>query len=196
MIYMLSASIWTINLQFLDQKIKQISFAELREPSVEINSRLHDCRQDLEYLRDGVMNIHKHETPGDVNAILALFDDLKPGDSSSGVTRNAFKQLDQDVSNLSAFLMDSFQLLMSTIATLDAQTSLEQANRGSRLTQLAFIYIPLSFVTGIFGMNLKEINGSPLSAWVTVVSLFILALFTAIIFWLLRMFEKRRANKV
>jgi hypothetical protein len=63
--------------------------------------------------------------------------------------------------------MDTFQLLMSTINTLDAQTSLEQAARGSRLTWLAFIYAPLSFVTGMYGMNVKEINGSPVSAWVT-----------------------------
>jgi Mg2+ and Co2+ transporter CorA len=38
----------------------------------------------------------------------------------------------------------------------------KQAQRASLLTVLAVIYLPLTLVTGIFGMNLKEINdGAP-----------------------------------
>jgi Mg2+ and Co2+ transporter CorA len=39
------------------------------------------------------------------------------------------------------------------------------------LTRLAFLYVPLSFVTGIFGMNVREIDGSPLPIWVCVAAL-------------------------
>jgi Mg2+ and Co2+ transporter CorA len=34
-----------------------------------------------------------------------------------------------------------------------------QARRATLLTILAAIYLPLTLVTGIFGMNIKEING-------------------------------------
>lgn len=45
-----------------------------------------------------------------------------------------------------------------------AQATYEQTRSMSTLTWLAFVYVPLTFVTGIFGMNVKEIDpGSPLS---------------------------------
>lgn len=47
---------------------------------------------------------------------------------------------------------------------VDGVSGLDQpgaAIRGQRLTRLAFLYIPMSFVTGVFGMNVMEINGSP-----------------------------------
>jgi hypothetical protein len=45
--------------------------------------------------------------------------------------------------------------------------------------------VPLSFVTGIFGMNVKEINGSPLSVWTAAVALIIVTLLTAALLWLM-----------
>lgn len=78
--------------------------------------------------------------------------------------------------------MDSFHLLVSSTSVLNAETEMEQANRSQRLTQLAFLYVSLSFVTGIFGMNVKEINGSRLSGWVAVVALAVTAGCTAAVF--------------
>jgi Mg2+ and Co2+ transporter CorA len=69
---------------------------------------------------------------------------------------------------LKKFLMGSFTLLMSSISVLKAGSIREQAQQGQTITQLAFLYVPLSFVTSIFGMNVKEINGSPLRIWVPV----------------------------
>jgi Mg2+ and Co2+ transporter CorA len=60
--------------------------------------------------------------------------------------------------------------------------SVEQSQRATRLTQLVFIYVPLSFVTGIFGINVKEINATGLSIWVCFVTLAIIVLLTAGIF--------------
>jgi Mg2+ and Co2+ transporter CorA len=53
----------------------------------------------------------------------------------------------------------------------------------------------LSFVTGIFGMNVAEINGSPLSVWVAVVSLVIIIAGTAAIFWGLKLREDYQAKR-
>lgn len=84
--------------------------------------------------------------------------------------------------------MDSFNLLMSSMSVLEARRSIEQAERAQRLTLLAFIYFPLSFVTGVFGMNVKEINGSPLSLSVFFAVLAIAtaltgALFAGFVWW-------------
>ena len=61
-----------------------------------------------------------------------------------------------------------------------------QAVRTAKLTQLAFIYIPLSFVTSIFGMNVRELSDPVPPIWVCVVTLVIVAAATAAIFGSLR----------
>lgn len=73
---------------------------------------------------------------------------------------------------LEKFLMDSFTLLMSSISVMEAGSIKKQVQQGQMITRLAFLYVPLSFVTGIFGMNAKEINGSPLPMWVPVAAFF------------------------
>jgi hypothetical protein len=177
MLYLISASLWDSNLRFLDKDIKQISFRDLRKPSVQVNAKLHDRREDLYLLRGFVQDTRRYMSPDVVEWYESVFAPLQKLNLvvSPAVT---FERLLGEADKLSDFLMDSFQLLMSTMSTLDAQTSLEQAARGARLTWLAFIYAPLSFVTGIYGMNVKEINDSPLSVWVTAVTLFILAVST------------------
>lgn len=72
--------------------------------------------------------------------------------------------------------METFQILMSSISVRDSQLSIEQSQRATRLTQLAFIYVPLSFVTGIFGMNVQEISATGLSIWVCFVTLAIIVI--------------------
>ena len=42
----------------------------------------------------------------------------------------------------------------------ESQRSIEEAVAVKRLTQLAFIFIPLSFTTSVFGMNINEITGT------------------------------------
>ena len=100
------------------------------------------------------------------------------------------RALDQ-VAQLDGFLMETFQLLMSSISVRDSQLSIEQSQRAARLTQLAFIYAPLSFVASIFGMNVREINATGLSIWVFFVTLAITVVMTVGIFGLFR----TRGNK-
>lgn len=92
----------------------------------------------------------------------------------------------REARDLERFLMDSFQLLMSSISVLETQRgaeqaliSIEQAARTTRLTQLAFIYVPLTFVTSIFGMNVKEISEPLPPLWVCFVTLAVVAAGTA-----------------
>jgi Mg2+ and Co2+ transporter CorA len=98
----------------------------------------------------------------------------------------------QSTAALQRFLMDTFHLLLSSLSIQEAEASKKHAHRGNMLTQLAFTYVPLSFVTGIFGMNVKEINGSPLSIWTSVVALIVTSAFTATMFLIYRKWERGR----
>ena len=87
---------------------------------------------------------------------------------------------------LQKLLMDCSTLLMSSISVMEAGSIKEQAQQGQMITRLAFLYLPLSFVTGIFGMNVKEINGSPPPMWLPVAAFLVVSTCTLGILFLWR----------
>jgi Mg2+ and Co2+ transporter CorA len=48
----------------------------------------------------------------------------------------------------------------------EARKSTETAISVARLTKLAFIFIPLNFVTSFYGMNMKPFGGGNVSLWI------------------------------
>jgi Mg2+ and Co2+ transporter CorA len=55
----------------------------------------------------------------------------------------------------------------------------EQAQRATLLTILAVIYLPLTLVTGIFGMNIRQIDSATTEFWACLVGLAAIAGVTA-----------------
>ncbi|KAK3328637.1 hypothetical protein B0T19DRAFT_196272 [Cercophora scortea] len=51
---------------------------------------------------------------------------------------------------------EAITVLMSSISISESQKAMEQAARVGRLTFLAFVFVPLSFTTSFFGMNVAE----------------------------------------
>jgi Mg2+ and Co2+ transporter CorA len=51
--------------------------------------------------------------------------------------------------------------LMSTMSILESQKSIEQSQQVNKLTKPAFVYIPLSFISSMFGMNVTELENNP-----------------------------------
>lgn len=47
------------------------------------------------------------------------------------------------------------QGLMSTLSIMESQSAIRQGHEIQKLTELAFVFIPLSFVTSFFGMEIK-----------------------------------------
>jgi hypothetical protein len=192
LLYLISTSLLESNQRYLDREIKRIGFNDLRQPNVKVNETLHDCREDLVRLRDDIVQTKASMPHKVVDWYSNLFDQPRIKYLADRHPMKKCEDILTDVDESHNFLLDNFHLLMSTVSTLDAQTSLEQATRGTRLTQLAFVYLPLSVVTGIFGMNMKEINGSPLSLWVSVVCLVIVIVCTIAIFCGLKLVEDHR----
>ncbi|KAK5134758.1 hypothetical protein LTR08_006133 [Meristemomyces frigidus] len=187
-LYLLSSSLWQTNLNRLHDEIKHVSFEEIRMPSMKTNEHLHDLRQLLASLREGVQ-----ETNTYMPTTLSDFYDHVPdiGYGGVGYLSPAREHLCilEDAAKLETLLMETFQLLMSSLSIRDSQTSIQQSRRGTVLTVLAFIYVPLSFITGIFGMNIEEVNGSPLKVWVCFVALGVVIGTTALgyaIYWTAR----------
>ena len=160
---------------------------------------MHDRREDLvAFFKAGLIETITY-VPANVDKFIGdLQDHLWPGHDWTGTTTSAHRGTLEEALELEKFLMETFQLLMSSVSVQEAKLSVKQGQLSNRqslqatqLTILASIYVPLSFVTGIFGMNLKELNGASLSIWVFFVTVVIAATVTAIIFLVLRMHSKQ-----
>ena len=66
-------------------------------------------------------------------------------------------------------------LLTSSIDVLEARSIVEQAQQGQMITRLAFLYVPLAFVANDFGINVKEINDSPLPIGVPIAAFLVVS---------------------
>lgn len=105
----------------------------------------------------------------------AYEDKLRRGsfaNSASYPLRTEFEKLAIRFSELDNSLVQCFYRQMTTLTAAgtqenlrqtkatneQAQATYEQTRSMSALTWLAFFYVPLTFVTGIFGMNVKEID--------------------------------------
>jgi hypothetical protein len=79
-----------------------------------------------------------------------------------------------------------------------ASASAEQALAATRITALAFVYIPLTFVTGIFGMNIRTSSEAPNGFiwYAPLVTLGVAIIFTAALWiaasWIEKKFAERR----
>ena len=63
-------------------------------------------------------------------------------------------RLKADVDETLARLNSTFQAVMSTMSIVESQKAISEAETVSKLTSLAFFFIPLSFIASLFGMNL------------------------------------------
>lgn len=181
LLYLLSSSVWQANLKFLDESIKHLSFIEIRDdPTIQTNSQLHDMRESLAGLKAGIAETITW-APNDLDPYFkSNLNRLKDLHLATPSPFNTLHDLLEEAKELQAFLMETFQLLMSSLSVRDSQISIHQSRRGTLITVLAFIYVPLSFVTGIFGMNIKEVNGSPLDVWVCFVALAVVVVSTVL----------------
>ena len=198
LLYRLCSSLWATNLRWLDSSLKTLSFDKIRHPTIEINGELHDRREDLATLQNGI----SETTSWMLQELVEYFDQKqaeRPWDTSEIYhPLKHLKAIQEDARRLQSFLMETFQLLLSSLSIQDSQMSVEQARlsavqaqRSHRISQLVFIYAPLSFVTGIFGMNVREISpDNPLSVWVCCVAGVIVVVVTFIIFAMIWLYER------
>lgn len=115
--------------------------SEIRE-TIKLSSQLEWPKNDSEKTRQDVAEASSA-------ALLQDYDDLLQR------TRLLHTQCDRGV-----------QIMMNNASILESQKAIIQAEQVTRLTRLAFIFIPLSFLTSFFGMNFKELGTGTLSVWV------------------------------
>lgn len=69
-----------------------------------------------------------------------------------------FDELTKEVKGLMERANSTFQAIMATMGIVESQKAIAQAETISKLTNLAFFFIPLTLCASIFGMNIKVSN--------------------------------------
>ena len=66
-----------------------------------------------------------------------------------------FEELSKSITQMSDRLQRASALLTSNMGLLDSRRSINEAQAVSRLTELAFVFVPVSFASSIFGMQVE-----------------------------------------
>lgn len=150
--FVLSMYSWKENLERLNKEIAEIEQGDIITWTDDIFTRLHAARRKLAYLRYEVHELQEKYS----EIICATKKDYN--DSVEAYFSSLNRRADQIVERLN----DLFQMIMGTISLKEARESIKLAERATFLTVVAVVYLPLSLTTGVFGMNIYEINkGTP-----------------------------------
>ena len=174
-VYLLSCCASETILCKLDRAIKRISFYDIRQPEWASTDKLHELRQHLSALRMSMAEAEYH-VPINVEE---FFVKLKQNPRnniyhgrSNRTPRERLRGLIDEANMLHAFVLETFNTLIGTIAVLDSkenrkqsEENLKQTRQTVLLTSLAIVYPPLSLATSVFGMNLREMTGSGSQVW-------------------------------
>lgn len=110
--------------------------------------------KSLKELREGltvsILSLRRHSSPSSTYSELL-------GD---------YEELLNDVKQREIDLKDVLNHKVGLLALKESKESIRQAETVSRLSRLAFVFIPLSFVTSCFGMNLTVLGSGNGKIWV------------------------------
>ena len=160
--YRLIISTWNEGLEFLVRETDYFWEQAIRGPHVNDFARLKASKRYAATLYQ------------DLGAWTMIMERLLAPKTYRGGARamNEPKDLLGQVLAFKQEIGDTFQLLIGAIAIKDSeiqkklgQESKLQARRSTALTALAAIYLPLSLTTGIFGMNILEIDQGKPKYW-------------------------------
>ncbi|KAM3457482.1 hypothetical protein NHJ6243_007819 [Beauveria neobassiana] len=76
-----------------------------------------------------------------------------------------FEYLHEHAETLYRRCQEEMAVLMNSLAILESEKAIAQAGQMARLTFLAFIFVPMAFVSSFFSMNVPELQSVPLWAW-------------------------------
>ncbi|KAJ6003167.1 Mg2+ transporter protein CorA-like/Zinc transport protein ZntB [Penicillium sp. IBT 35674x] len=93
-----------------------------------------------------------------------------------------YQQLPHDIDQMIERLRATSASLTSNMGLLESRRSIDEAHAVTRLTELAFIFIPLSFATSVFGMQIEPF-ANPVPIW----NFFVVAISVTAFSYLMRM---------
>jgi Mg2+ and Co2+ transporter CorA len=121
-------------------------------------------------LRENIFDIERHQTnvwPTSYNDNDEAAARSKPkADAAAELLLTDFQNLLSRAEQLSARCQSGMSICMNSAAIAESQRAIAQAMSVEQLTRLAFFYVPLSFTSSFFGMNLLYFGTGNIKLWV------------------------------
>lgn len=146
-------------INLIEEKLrKEMDYAALNRPQYQDVSNIlyhkQILKRHLTYLDQVIAFIESRngsDWPRSTDATLRVMADATTLD-----ILKKFRSLQERSRTLVRDCDASMQVRMNNIQIREAQSALNQAKTTAKLTRLAFFYVPLSFTTSLFGMNVLE----------------------------------------
>lgn len=198
--WLLTLQAWTLNLDIIGTDIRRHSYRASASPDEGNFYRLAGHRRTIAGLRNEMAGHRRQREivlrPFDVSVMSWRSQAQQSFDSTETKTSTEWIQdIEDRVAELTATMSEVSQFLTAWINLRDSETMKSQARRATELTALAVIYLPLTLVTSIFGMNITEINGSVPKWWECVVVLFVIGAVTSAPFGVWVYWRRRRESE-
>lgn len=151
------AEIMRSSLEDLRMQMVKVSIPQIKRQTLSWRTTLGIFHLEIQGLSDGLPSLRDFLYRDEQGEIKVPKDAEKLTNSIIAELRDTNEQVDR-----------AYNALRTELQMLDTRQSVEQAESVAKLTELAFIFIPLTFATGIFSMQITEIQKTPPSARVFV----------------------------
>ncbi|KAB5549450.1 hypothetical protein GE09DRAFT_1288095 [Coniochaeta sp. 2T2.1] len=97
-----------------------------------------------------------------------LYSDFEAADAKSPPPQilNTLSKLQADTTTMTERCQEVPQSLRAEMSLLESKRGIEEAESVSRLTELAFLFVPITLAAGFFSMQIKELVDEPAPAYV------------------------------
>jgi hypothetical protein len=148
---------WSSSVEHLSDQLSQHRSRALMRPSMDTYLPLVDLRRPILGMLDAI-SVAIKDAPRSEEAYHRVY----PMDPSTDWSR-ALRDANNALQALQRELNDEIHLVIGAVTVQDSDASKRQAERATLLTLVAAVYLPLTLVTSIFGMNIREVDGDLLT---------------------------------
>ncbi|KAJ5201241.1 Mg2+ transporter protein CorA-like/Zinc transport protein ZntB [Penicillium cf. viridicatum] len=158
-----------IDIEILDDTKMEDRLGLWRQIINRAQRELPELRSSMEPFTEFLINLHPLSSPMEIAAMgLEITQDIQ----------ELWKNIDHIIDRLQR----TSASLTSNMGLLDSRRSIEEAHAVARLTELAFIFVPMSFAASVFGMQIE-----PFANPVPISNFFIVAIVVTAFAYLMRM---------
>lgn len=155
---------WSSSAKLLSHRLSTHLSQAVMRPSMRTYLPLVDLRRPILGMLDTVSAAIKDTSKfEDAYRRVYPIDPSKPTSGDSSPWSLALEDAGTVLQALQRELNDEIHLVIGAVTVQDSGTSKRQAERATLLTLVAAVYLPLTLVTNIFGMNIREIDGDLLT---------------------------------
>lgn len=230
LVWLLTESTWQLaisNLEYRWQRVRcevtKLAYDESFSSLTGLRRQVADAHDLIIQSKEAFTRTMKETGLWVVNGRVITADEFwssKPGATTTAIFRHAqsmdvrnlpdsFQNMEQRMSAMTLAINQEIQVVIGSVQVEDAKTMKRQTEWMVALALLAAIYLPMTLVTGIFGMNISEINAdetlpskwAALKMWgivfgATLGCMLVYAMVRRLIRWVLELRELAKADAI